>query len=307
MAPFAAPSQSPARGRLLILAAAVLWSLSGFFVPILRNETILGLNVPEVSPWHIAFFRVFFAGLILVPTLRPGHVSWRPAMLLTALSFAVMNGLLMWSMSKGKTSTAILLQYTAPMWLYLMSITFLRETPDRRSLASVLIGLLGIGLIIWDGWHNDQTAIVLMALGSGVAYALIVLGLRILRHESPRWLTIVNHLTAALAVLPVLLLLGIPAPTWPQLLCLLLFGAIQMALPYVLMARGLRSVSTQEAGTLTLLEPVLNGLWAYLVSPEQQTPTKFTILGGLIILGALFWRYAPRRRQDPPQAKYQSD
>ena len=53
----------------------------------------------------------------------------------------------------------------------------------------------------------------------------------------------------------------LPAPTWPQLAFLALFGAVQMGLPYLLMARGLRHVSPQQAGTLTLLEPVLNPLW----------------------------------------------
>jgi len=298
-APVASSTQSQLTGRLLILAAAVLWSLSGLFIPLLRNETFLGLNVPEVTPWHIAFFRVFFAGMALVPMLKPGMITWRPAMLLTATSFAVMNGLLMWAMSTGPTATAILLQYTAPMWLFLMSIVFLNEPADRRSLISVLIGVAGIGLIIIGGWQHGQVLIILLALGSGVAYALIVLGLRMLRTESPRWVTVLNHLAAAAAIFPVLAWNGMVMPAWPQLLCLFLFGVIQMSLPYVLMARGLRSVSAQEAGILTLLEPVLNGLWAYLISPAQQTPGVYTILGGAVILGALLWRYAPARGANP--------
>src|SRR5205814_10522904 len=73
---------------------------------------------------------------------------------------------------------------------------------------------------------------------------------------------------------------------------LAVYGAVQMALPYWLVARGLRSVSPQEAGTLTLLEPLLNPLWAYAVSGE--TPHDFTLFGGVFILGALVWRYWPR-------------
>ena len=71
--------QSQVQGRLLILTAALLWSLSGVFVPLLRSETRLGLHVPEVLPWHIAFFRVFFAGAVLVPLLKRRDVAWRPA------------------------------------------------------------------------------------------------------------------------------------------------------------------------------------------------------------------------------------
>jgi drug/metabolite transporter (DMT)-like permease len=66
------------------------------------------------------------------------------------------------------------------------------------------------------------------------------------------------------------------------------------------MARGLRSGSPQEAGTLTLLEPLLNPLWAYLVSPATETPTPFTFAGGACILGALAWRYWPVGRAPRP-------
>jgi drug/metabolite transporter, DME family len=55
-------------------------------------------------------------------------------------------------------------------------------------------------------------------------------------------------------------------------------------------------VSAQEAGTLTLLEPLLNPLWAYLVSPATEVPHPLTFVGGAIILGALAWRYWPSRR-----------
>ena len=59
---------------------------------------------------------------------------------------------------------------------------------------------------------------------------------------------------------------------------------------------ALHRVSPQEAGAITLLEPVLNPLWAYLISPETDTPTAVTWIGGVLILGALAYRYLPRER-----------
>ena len=62
-----------------------------------------------------------------------------------------------------------------------------------------------------------------------------------------------------------------------------------------LVARGLRHVSPHEAGIITLLEPLLNPLWAYLITPEKDTPTPAMWLGGGLILAALVWRYVPDR------------
>jgi hypothetical protein len=53
--------------------------------------------------------------------------------------------------------------------------------------------------------------------------------------------------------------------------------------------------SPQEAGMLTLVEPLLNPLWAFLVYPQSETPTAFTLVGGACVVGALAWRYWPSR------------
>jgi drug/metabolite transporter (DMT)-like permease len=283
-----------AQARLCIVLAALLWSTSGAFTRLLLVDTALGVNYPPLLPQRLAFGRVLFAGLVLLPLLRRGDVSFHPMMLATAVSFAVMNALFVTALAEGTAANAILLQYTAPMWMYLISVTLLGEAADRRGGISLVIGLAGIGVIIGGGWERGQLRVVLIALGSGVAYAGVLLGLRVLRHSSPRWLTVFNHLFSALALVP--WVWGLETPTVSQLVVLFLFGALQMALPYWLLARGLRSVSPQEAGTLTLLEPLLNPLWAYFVSPATETLSPWTLAGGAFILRALAYRYWPSRR-----------
>jgi drug/metabolite transporter (DMT)-like permease len=287
---------------LYILAAAVLWSLSGAFVKLLRPPATigggvipastlasLGLGQPPVPELVIAFYRCLFAGLVLIPTLRRADLSFRPLMLVMALCFAIMNALFVSALGRGTAANAILLQYTAPLWMYLASVWILREPTNRRNTVALLVALCGVAVIVVAAWHQSELQVVLIALGSGVAYAGVVLCLRVLRDASPRWLTVWNHLLAAFALLPLLWLHATPRPS--QLLCLALFGAVQMALPYWLMSRGLKSVNPQEAGTITLIEPLLNPVWAYLVAGD--TPETATVLGGSLILLALVWRYFP--------------
>jgi drug/metabolite transporter (DMT)-like permease len=293
------------QGRLCVVGAALLWSTSGAFTKVLREDTGLGLNEPQLAPLQIAFFRVFFAGLVLVPFLRRGDISFRPAMLPTVLSFAVMNALFVSALALGSAANAIVLQYTAPMWMYLAAVWFLGEPADRRGAVSLGIGLAGIAVIVWGALAGPRAPspgqghpalVVAIALGSGVAYAGVLIGLRVLRDASPRWLTVVNHLGGALALAP--FVWGYPVPTGPQFVVLFAYGALQMGLPYWLVARGLRTVSPQEAGTLTLLEPILNPLWAYLASPATEKLSPFTLAGGAFILGALAYRYWPFARGD---------
>jgi len=276
-----------------VVAAAVLWSLSGAFKSVLTHPTSLGLDEPTLDPAQIAFYRVLFAGIVLVPTLRKSDVTYRPAMIGMVLTFAAMNALFMRALTLGTAANAIFLQYTAPLWLYLAGIWLFGERPDRRSTVAIFAGMIGVAVILAGGWHGERMDVIALALGSGVAYAGVLLWLRVLRNESSRWLTVLNHLGSAIVLFPDAFRFGLP--TLGQLAWLFAFGALQMGLPYWLMARGLRTVSPQEAGTLSLLEPILNPLWAFLVSPSEESPSILTWIGGAFILAGLAYRYWPGR------------
>jgi drug/metabolite transporter (DMT)-like permease len=281
----AEPSLSHGRARLYVLLAAMLWSTSGAFTKVLREDTVFHLNSPKIDALPIAFYRAVCAAVILWPFLRRRDFSFRPMMIFTALSFAVMSALFVKALADYTAANAIFLQYTAPMWMYLACVFWLKEPADKPGLAAVFIGLIGVLFIVADGWQADKLPVVAVALGSGVTYAGVMIGLRVLRDCAPRWLTTVNLTTTALCLLPFATVE--PLPSWSQLGILFLYGSLQMALPYWLIARGLRRVSPQEAGTLTLLEPLLNPLWAYLVSPKTEQVQWPTWVGGALILAAL--------------------
>jgi drug/metabolite transporter (DMT)-like permease len=289
-------------GRLCIAAAAVLWSLSGFFTRLLQKRSALELNEPSLTPLQIAFFRALFAGLFLVPFVRRRDVRFRPLMPVMVGLFASMNAMFISAIALGTSANAILLQNTAPFFVYPVAVFVLREPPDRRTGRTLLIELAGMAVVIVGGWKSETPiGVTLLGIGSGLTYAGIILCLRYLRDESSQWLIVQNHLGSAACLAAIILIANgvtvwvdwITAPTTRQLGFLVVFGSVQLGLPYFLFARGLRSVSPQEAGVLTLLEPVLNPLWAYLISPETDTPTVYTAVGGVLIVGALAYRYLP--------------
>src|SRR5258708_34658126 len=84
---------SLAQGRLYIVLGALLWSTSGAFTKVLTRGTFLHLGNPHVIVLQIAFYRVLFAGLVLLPTLRRRDFSFRCAMIARVSGFATMKGL----------------------------------------------------------------------------------------------------------------------------------------------------------------------------------------------------------------------
>ena len=302
------------RARLMLLAAAVLWSFSSVFMRVLGEPTGLGLNLPSLSPLQIAFWRAVFAGLVLLPFLARSRFRFRPATACMMLCFGVMSGLYLSAIGLGSAANAILLQNTAPFWVYLIGRIFLGESSDPRSRRAAWLGLLGACVIV--GGNTDwaevvecpqQLVVFGMALGSGIFYAAVILFLRKLRSDDNGALSVLNLLGSAGLIGTFLAVQAGPeqAPavfleaTWTQLGWIALFGAVQMALPYWLFSRGLRSVTPQEAGTITLVEPILNPVWAYLIAPDRDAPTVWTLLGGAILLAALLQQYRPWERRKP--------
>ncbi len=135
-----------------------------------------------------------------------------------------------------------------------------------------------------------------MGLASGLGYAAIVVGLRGLRDLDPTWLAAFNNATTAgflgLWLVATTGTIATPEPReWPILVA---FGVVQLAIPYVLFARGLRHVQAPEAALITLLEPVLNPTWVFLRHGER--PADATLVGGLFLLAGMAVRYLPSGR-----------
>lgn len=292
----AEPTPSLRSSRALLLAAALLWSLGGVLA---KNEWIERIPIDARGPL-LACYRALFAAVCLIPFVNWRRVRWRRGLLPMALSYAVMNGLYVSAMTRTTAAAAIFLQYTATAWAVLLGWLLLRERVRRGDLAAIAFAVAGIVCIVVAESTGATAAGNLLGMGSGLAYAGVVVGLRGLRDEDPFWLIFVNNVVGGLALLPWVLSMDVrlDAGQWSIIAA---FGMIQMAIPYVLFARAVRGVSAHEAALLTIIEAVLNPLWVLLFVGEF--PPGSTWLGGGLIVAGLLLRYtlfAPRLSHHDP-------
>jgi DME family drug/metabolite transporter len=269
-------------GRLWVALAAVMWSSSGLFA----KATMFEVWPVESRGLVLAFWRALFAGLLLLPFVR--QPKWDARLIPLCIAFAVMNVMYLSSMTLTTAANAIWLQSTAPWWVFLVGVAILREPFPRSERVPLVIGGLGMAIILWYELAGQAQIGVLLGLISGFAYAGVVLSLRALRGLETFWIVAIAHLFTALAIFPVVLYVDV-WPSLDQLPVLAGFGMFQMALPYVFFARGLRSITSQEATGIGLLEPILLPLWVYLAWGEAPAP--WTLVGGGLILLGLVLRY----------------
>lgn len=283
------------RGRLLILGAAVCWSGGGAAVKL----------AAPLNGWQIASIRSFFAFLFLTALLRPWRARpFLPGAKVLLLAFINAAMLILFILANTQTTSAnaIFLQDTAPVWITLLSPWLLNEKFRMKDLRGLLFAAVGMSLFFVDQLTPGQWTGNFIALGSGVLYALVLIGMRWGRRKPTDTATPQSPLSDAEVIL-----------VWGNLLCALLcipfmpggpmgiadaglrplaivaaMGVFQLGLGYLLLSKGVADVSATEAGLLVLLEPVLNPVWAFLFAGE--TPGKWARIGGAIILGVLAWQ-----------------
>lgn len=289
-------------GVALILFAAVLWSTSA----LLASAPPLN-SLPQASRGGIvAFWRAIFALALLLPMVRRPRFRW--AMVPMVVCFAAMNWTFLTALMGGPPANAIWLQNMAPAWVMLAGVLWLGEKPLRKDWIMLSCCSAGVGLILvmqltqpssgawWAPW---------LAILSGIAYAGVILCLRKLRDEDSAWLIALNHLVTAIAMAPIAFGCANLIPHGNMWWVLIAFGVLQMGLPYLLFARGLKSTPSHVASLITLLEPVLLPVWLYVVwhgDDSYQPPDWWTIVGGGFILLGLLYRFIDLRARDGDSA-----
>ncbi len=268
------------RARLAILFAAVLWSTGGACI---KYSTLSG--------WQLSAGRSFVAGLVLLALVKDARGRPSRQVLRVAAAYAATVVLFVLANKLTTSANAIFIQDSAPLWVMLLSPFLLGERPSRGELLAAPVFILGLGLFFVDELAPGHLKGNLLALCSGVAFALCIMGLRSLGEQGPRALVWGNFLAAAVSA-P--FALSGPAPTASDLGVVLFLGVGQLGLSYWIFSWGLRKVRAVEASLLVLLEPVLNPLWAFLLSHERPGP--WALVGGAVILAGTVWRtVAPAR------------
>lgn len=282
------------RGAPLVLAAAVLWSTGG-----------LGIKSLALSPLTTAGWRSAFAlpALLLAGGWRGTRLTEfrRRPVAAIALSYAVTLILFVSATRLTTAANAILLQYTSPLWVILLSRPVLHERPRARDYAVAAGCLAGLILFFLEALTPRGMLGIVLAIGSGFTMACLVLGLR---HEGRRGpdsasLTAVMFGNALCALISSpWMAAGLPLMGNREWTILALLGLFQVGFSYVLFSSGIRHLTALRAILLGLVEPLLNPLWVWLGNGER--PGSWAIAGGAVIIACLAVDSLTRRAPESP-------
>jgi len=266
---------SALRGRLFVVAAALLWSTGG-----------LAIKLVPLSALGVVFWRSFVSAIFLVAVFRPTRARWRHASVSTSLIYALMILTFVSATKMTTAANAIFLQYTGPLYVLALAPFLLKERFRKADAAAVGIALAGMSLFFVGRLAPGALAGNLVAVLSGVFFGLVILFLRRDAAGDAIPSVIAGNFLAAVLAFP--FARGRLALDGRGILLVLFLGIVQLGVSYVLFVRGLAVVPAAEASLLGMLEPMFNPLWAFLGLGER--PSAWALFGGAIVLSAVAGR-----------------
>ena len=153
--PPAPPPSNNLRGYLLIAAATLSWGASATLGKAVFTGLIAGGTVSKLDPLILAQARTGISLLILAPLLliaRGRSVFLLPrrdilrCMWLGLIGLAGSNFMYYYAIEKTSVSTAIVLQYTSPVWVLLYMLARRFQKPSLARIGAVAMAVLGISL-----------------------------------------------------------------------------------------------------------------------------------------------------------------
>lgn len=280
--PLTAPGETTASNqhlrlaRLSLLLAAVLWSLAGIFIKFL-----------SLPPLVIVFYRSLFASLFFAFFIRKSLAIPKVALLVSTLAYTAAISAFVSANKITTAANAIALQYTAPMFVFVIVRFLFGEKIAAASWISLMFGMLGIAVICAGSAGQPDAAGVVIALLSGLLFSVYMVSLRFLKEFNPGTLTFLNNVVCCLLLLP--LVRSELSLSFHEGWIVAVMGIVQLGVPYWLFSKGLEKIPVQEASLIVLIEPVLNPIWVALAVGE--VPSKATLAGGSLIVLGLGARY----------------
>src|SRR5262245_24079854 len=258
----------------LVLGAAILWSTGGLFI-----------KATHLSAYSLSFGRSLLGAITIAIFTRREGFGINRVSAATSVLYAALIILFVLATKMTTAANAIFLQYTAPVYVMILEPIFYKEKFRARDFVTVAACIAGMSLFFVGKLRPEDVTGNLLALASGVCFALFFL---LLRHSKARDVNrassaIYGNLIVVLICAPAFfgaLQRGISPADFARIAYL---GIVQIGFAYLLftlaMARGVRSL---DAGIIAYVEPVLNPVWVFLFIGER--PSGWAIVGGAIII-----------------------
>ena len=281
------------RHYVFAITAPVFWSLAGVVVKSLEQAT----------EWQINFYRclsltLFVAAVTLIRYRRSTFAVLRMGGLKTIISGALLSGAMLCNVVALKYTTvavAVFVMAAAPILAALLGRLFLGEEVRARVWVSIVLAILGIGIMVGGRLQIGDTLGVAVAILGIVFFGIYAVSLRVGKNVDMTPAVFFGGAigTAVSFSVSIGTGVGLVIP-WIEAMWCTLLGVVQLGLGSVLFALAAQGVPAVQLTLFALGEPLLAPLWVWLMLDDL--PTITTLIGGAVLFAALALQVSASRK-----------
>ena len=260
-------------GPLMMLIASILFATGG----------ILCKLIPW-SPLAINGVRNLLGGLLIGAYLLATHhkLKFNLKILFGAICMCGVTTLFIVANKLTTAANAIVLQYTAPIWIILLSALILKKKPQAREIITILVVLVGIVLFFIDGIGAGNTWGNIAAVAAGVFYAGLFL-LNSLPEADALSALFIGQLGTGIILSPLVIketdFSAVP------IIAVVALGIFQVGLAYIFFNLATSHTSPVTASIINGVEPILSSVLVAVFWGEMLTP--LSLIGAVIVVAAI--------------------
>ena len=282
----------------LLLALATLWGAS---------YTFIRIGVATIAPITFIAGRTAIAGLLLLAIMRWRGVTmptdlatWRRFLFQACMNSVVPWTMVAWGERALDAGLATILNSTAPIFTFFLTLVTRHEALTSRKLIGVLAGMAGICLIVGvqalSGFGERLTAQIVTLLAA-VCYAGAAIFGRSFKGLDPMAPAAGSLLTGAAVLIPLSLVVEQPwtlAPSGNSLLALLALAVFSTALAFVIYFRLIQTLGSVGTTAQAYLRVPIGVAFGVLLLGERLSPTAW--IGLVCVVIGVAAMAIPRRK-----------
>ena len=290
------------RAYLLLVGGALLFAINGIVSKWIMEAGLTPWRLTEIrTTGSLVALVIYLALKGRLPLLRPAKGEAGLLALFGVIGIAAVQSFYFFSILRLHVSIALIIEFTAPIWIVLY-LRFFKKVMIANSmwlgLLAAFVGLILVGQV-WQGLTLNGLGVISSFLDAFSLAAYFLLGRALGRRRSSDTMLVwgfgITSLLFAIVqpwwTFPFKIFTtqvnlnghfsGHHLPGWILIALIVLFGTV---LPYFCVLAGVNALSPQVASIIGMLEPVLAGVFGWVLLKETFTTIQL-IGAGVVLVG----------------------
>ena len=292
--------QKSYRSELLLILAAVFFAFNGVVAKWVLLTGISSMRLTEVRTLGVAILLLTYLLLRKPQDIKAARSLMKQLIVFGIIGVAAVQGFYFFSISKLPVSIALIIEFTAPIWITLYVRYIKKETVARSMWLGLLFGFGGLVLVgqVWNGLTFNGIGIISSILDalalafyfyqasklrkfvSGETLVLYGMGVTAIFFAiiQPWWSYPFHIFTDSIPLTG--RFAGHVAPGWLLIAWVIVMGTL---VPYLLVTSAIKNMAASTASIIGMLEPIFAGAFAWVLLKETFTAIQLAGAGVVLV------------------------